>query len=427
MGAGLAGLATAYLLHQQGYQITLLEHAAWRDGFRTNASDPVSITLGCHHETKQMLQNLAQETGSASDRTIPLEFRLPTGQTVPYQSARLPGAFQWMMSFFSFHGLSWQDRWKLFSHIEQIWEQAETLPADLENRTADEWLTTIGQSAEARDWIWAPLAQWLTDNALTRLSAATFVHILSTVFLSDASDARLTYRSGTIAQRFLSPLKEILHQHNVRFIPLVQPPHIRFGQDGIQDIRLPNGTTLQAGWYISALSYQHLLGLLPERFLTRYAYFAHLTELQSLSELVVQLTVHTTNQLPQLLLLAGKPFHHLTRSPVGAQEVAFRLAGAEPSLRESGEEQVINAAQAETCAVFPEISQADIISRQISQENHAALLLSPGAARLRPLQQSPISNLLVAGPWTDTSWPPNVESALVSAHRCADIITGHTS
>lgn len=424
IGAGLAGLATAYQLHKQGYQVTLLEYPDWPDGFRTNASDPTAITLGCHHETTRMLQKLAQGTDSNFDQTIPLEFRLPNGQTAPYQSARLPGAFQWMMSFFSFQGLSWQDRWRLFSHVEQIWEQAETLPTDLENRTADEWLTSTGQSAEGRERIWAPLAQWLTGNALARLSAATFVHTLSTVFLGDASDARLTYRSGTIDQRLLTPLKEILLQNNVRFIPLTQPPHIRFEPDGVQDIRLHDGTTLQASSYISALSYHYLLRLLPERFLTRYAYFAHLTELQSQSEIVVQLTVHTTSQPPRFLLLSGKPFHRLTRSSAGPQETAFRLTGAETSLMEF-EDQVMNAAQAEVSGLLPNAPVGDITSRQIFLEHHAALLLAPGAAQLRPLQQSPIPNLLVAGAWTDTGWPANLESALVSARRCADILTGH--
>lgn len=424
IGAGLAGLATAYHLHQQRYQVTLLEYADWVDGFRTDASDPTLITFGCHHETRRMLQELAQGKPLGPDQTIPLEFRLPTGQTVPYQSARLPGALQWMMSFFNFQGLPWQDRWRLFSHVEQIWEQAETLPTDLENRTAEEWLAATGQSAEARERIWAPLAQWLTGNALARLSAATFVQTLSTVFLRDASSARLTFHSGTIDQRFLTPLKEILHRNHVRFIPLTEPPHFRFGQGGIQNIRLNDGTTLEADWYVSALSYRYLLRLLPERFLTRYAYFAHLTELQSLSEIVAQLTVHTTDKLPRLLLLPGKPFHHLTRSPIGSHEVIVRLTGTETSLLGLADDQIIEAAQTELLTLFPGARTDDITSRKVLRQDDATLLLSPGAGRLRPLQHSPVPNLLVAGAWTDTGWPTAVESALVSARRCADIVTG---
>jgi hypothetical protein len=33
----------------------------------------------------------------------------------------------------------------------------------------------------------------------------------------------------------------------------------------------------------------------------------------------------------------------------------------------------------------------------------------------------------VAGAWTDTGWPANLESAVVSGERCADMITGRLS
>jgi len=53
------------------------------------------------------------------------------------------------------------------------------------------------------------------------------------------------------------------------------------------------------------------------------------------------------------------------------------------------------------------------------------LSLKPGTALRRPIQQSPVPNLFIAGAWTDTGWPPNIESAIVSARRCAEIISGH--
>jgi hypothetical protein len=58
---------------------------------------------------------------------------------------------------------------------------------------------------------------------------------------------------------------------------------------------------------------------------------------------------------------------------------------------------------------------------------HAVLPLGPGTKLLRPIPRSPIPNLLVAGAWTDTGWPANLESAVVSGERCADIITGRLS
>jgi uncharacterized protein with NAD-binding domain and iron-sulfur cluster len=60
----------------------------------------------------------------------------------------------------------------------------------------------------------------------------------------------------------------------------------------------------------------------------------------------------------------------------------------------------------------------------ISRHDQAALSLNPGAALIRPIQQSPVKNLVIAGAWTDTGWPANIESAIVSAVRCAEIIAG---
>jgi len=55
---------------------------------------------------------------------------------------------------------------------------------------------------------------------------------------------------------------------------------------------------------------------------------------------------------------------------------------------------------------------------------HAWLALTPGTKVRRPIQRSPIPNLLLAGAWTDTGWPANLESAIVSGERCAEIIIG---
>ena len=425
LGSGLAGLTTAYHLHQQGYHITLLDHPDWLDGFRTDAFQPAPIVLGCHQETWRVLRLLDRGRPSESDKTIPLEFRLPDGRISPYQSARLPGTFQWMMSLFSFQGLSWQDRWRLFSHVEQIWEQAQTLPADLENRTADEWLTATGQSPEARERIWDPLAQWLTDNALIRLAASTFVHLLSTVFLRDASDARLTHLAGSVDHQFIAPMKQALRQGNVQMVPLTHLPTLRFGQIGVSEVRLHDDTRLLANRYIIALSYQNLLKLLPERLLTRYAYFAQITELTSLSEVVIQLTCPTMKPRPRLLLLPGRPFHQLTSTSLESGEIQYRLSAVGNRLTELNNDQLVEAAQTEMCELFSGTARDDVTAQSVFHENHAALLLAPGAAQLRPLQQSPIQNLFVTGAWTDTGWPANLESALVSARRCAELVAAH--
>jgi len=425
LGAGLTGLAAAYVLSRQGHRVTLLDHPNWQDGYGTDPADSAPMLFGCHRETRRLLRTIEQGEPTQPDQTIPLEFRLPDGRVETYRSIHLPGALQWMTSLFGFHGLAWHDRWKLFSHLEQIWEQAASLPSDLDNRIADEWLTSIGQSQEARERIWSPLIQWLTGNALENLSAAVFVQQLSTVFLGQTMDARLTCLHGTIGDRFIAPMKRVLEQHHAQILPQTHIPDLRFGPEGINGVRLSDGSLLRAQWYVAALSHRTLPPLLPERLLTRYAYFAQLGELETLPEVAVQFSSRSTMLHPRLLLLTGRPFHQLTVTQHEPHTFRHRLSAiGNLPLIELDDDQLIALGRTELRTILPNI-EPDIMSFEgISRHDQAALSLNPGAALIRPIQQSPVKNLVIAGAWTDTGWPANIESAIVSAARCADIIAG---
>jgi hypothetical protein len=79
------------------------------------------------------------------------------------------------VSLLKFAGIPWKERWRLASWVEQLWEGDQQLPADLEQRTADEWLASIEQNARTRRVVWNPLARWLTGNDLSTISADAFV------------------------------------------------------------------------------------------------------------------------------------------------------------------------------------------------------------------------------------------------------------
>lgn len=425
LGAGLTGLTAAYFLGRQGYRVTLLDHPNWQEGFGTDAADAAPMLFGCHRKTQDLLRALEQNETIRPDATIPLEFRLPDGRIETYRSTHLPGALQWMTSLFGFHGLAWHDRWNLFSHLEQIWEQAASLPADLNSRLADEWLASIGQSQEARERIWSPLIQWLTGNALGRLSAAVFVRQLSTVFLGHTMDARLTCLHGSVGDRFIAPMKRALEKHGATILPQTQIPDLRFGQDGISDIRLSDGSQLRAQWYVAALSHLKLPALLPERLLTRYAYFAQLSELQTLPEVAVQFSGRATMSHPRLLLLADQPFHQLTITSHEPHTLRYRLSViSHPPLMELDDGELTILGRTELRTLLPDIDHDALSFEGISRHDQAALSLNPGTALLRPIQQSPVKHLVIAGAWTDTGWPANIESAIASAAHCAEIIAG---
>lgn len=424
LGAGLTGLAAAFDLHGRGYRVTLLDHQDWRRDLGVHEVDGPALLLGCHQHLWRLITRLDP---TQRGEPLPLEFRLSDGRIAAYRPARLPGSFQWIAGLLRFPGLTRRERWDLCYRIEQIWEGAELLPPDLESRLADDWLASIGQHERARKQIWNPLAFWLTGNALTRLSAATFVQQCRRVLLARASDARVAALSGSLEARLLSPLRRAAEEAGVAIRPLTEWPHVQFEQNRVDHVRLPDGTFLRPDWLLTALAHRQLLTLLPERLLSRYAYFAQIAELTALRTVSVEFTVPTAVPRPRLILTGNTPFAQVAITEESHRAACRLTAHPHPSLAAADDERLIELAQHTMRAIIPEIEAANVHTVRVRRDDYGGLSLHPGAAMLRPIQQSPISNLLVAGPWTETGWPSHPEGALVSAHRSVEAIVAQRS
>lgn len=420
LGRTLPGLIAAADLARHGYRVTLLDHPRW-------TSDWLSPTylLGCHHRTWALVRSLPPQGSADCDHALPLEFWLPDGRIVSYRSTSLPGSLHWIAGLVRFRGLSWQDRWQLLSYLERVWEQEAAAPTSLEQRTAAAWLAAIGQSPAACDAVWDPLVRFLTGNRLTALSAATFAKAVAQPFLSESSAAQLTLLNGSLHDRLMAPLRASLIQSGVTVLPQQDLPHLHFERNTIAHMRLADGTTLQATWYLSALSHRHLLALLPDRLLTRYAYFSQIGELRNRHELTVTLSGPQQERAPRLLLLSGASFERLSITAAEAEQSTYNLIlTADDTSATQTDEDLVGLAREDLRATVPAIPSTAFHLLAVQRRDQALLALTPGTALLRPIQRSPIQNLLVAGGWTDTGWPDHIESAVVSAHRCVEIITG---
>jgi hypothetical protein len=387
-----------------------------------NDLTPFTI-LGCHHATQALLHSLHSHRQQPEENSIPLEFRLPDGSFVHYPRTSFPAPLHTWVNLLRFAGIPWKERWQLASWVEQLWEGDAELPADLEQRTADKWLASIGQSAQTRSLVWNPLAHWLTGNDLATMSADAFVRSLRPVFLSTRPDSRISIVQGSLQTCFGQPIAELLMQGSATILHNTEATQLRYEQDRISGVLLQNGSLLQADWYVAALPSHQLTPLIPERWITRYAYFQQLSELRSFDSTILDVHIEQPCASPRLILLSETTFHSALVTPSAPDRTRITLtttdspfAQAQPALPH---DVAIPDLLRSWGLLAPECNVALIRRRTISD---AILSLKPGTKSHRPIQRSPIANLLVAGAWTDTGWPPILESAIVSGNRCADTI-----
>jgi uncharacterized protein with NAD-binding domain and iron-sulfur cluster len=88
------------------------------------------------------------------------------------------------------------------------------------------------------------------------------------------------------------------------------------------------------------------------------------------------------------------------------------------------EQEVIAKVDAELREVWPDNREARLLKGRMITEHRAVFSPLPGVDRFRPVQQSPIPNLQLAGDWTRTGWPATMEGAVRSGYLAAENILG---
>lgn len=427
LGGGPAGLTTAYRLARLGYRVTIIDRRPLLGGARTSealcdAPEPFTI-LGCHHATQALLHSLHPHPQQPAEAEIPLEFRLHDDSLVHYPHTWFPAPLHTWVNLLRFSGIPWKERWRLASWVEQLWEGDEQLPADLEQRTADEWLASIEQSARTRRVVWNPLARWLTGNDLSTMSADAFVTSMRPLFLRTRSDSRISVVQDSLLTCFVQPITETLTQVGATILCNTEATQLRYERDHISGVLLRDGSLLQADWYVAALSPLQLTPLLPERWLTRYAYFQQLTELLSVDSTILQVHAEQPCATPRLVLLNDTSFHSVLATAATPDRTSFSLITTDSQFAQARPDSNLDTAIPDLLRSLGLLmAESRIASTRRRTIPGSILLLRPGTKLHRPIQRSPIANLLVAGAWTDTGWPPNLESAIVSGDRCADAI-----
>jgi len=419
IGGGPAGLTVAYRLALYGLRIALITPSAQVGKYARRESDPPAAILGCHRATWALLHGLGIRPSQPAFSEALLEFLLPGGRVVRYPKTRFPTPIRQLLTIGRFAGLGAGERWKLLSWLEQLWEGSLELPADLEQRTAEGWLNTLSHGPSTRQTIWTPLARWLTGNDLQHLSADAFVAALKPFFLSEAADSRIWVAGQTWDRTFVQPVTDALAKAGATVCVGQRAVRFEYQSDRITGVRLNDGSNLQADWYVAALPPRDLTAILPERWLSRYGYFQHIVDLETISSTVLQVRTAEPMASPRHILMGDGPFDWMTCKPSQFDRGLVALVTMRCDQAVKDPIQRVSALLRSLRLLRPD--------RQITgfrQEDRAysGLALPPGSKARRPLQQSPIPNLLLSGAWTDTGWPANLESAVVSGERCAESI-----
>jgi len=466
IGAGWAGLSTAFRLHRMGHDVTVFEaghtlggrargvHSQRLDATIDNGQH---IMLGAYGETLALMRDLGLDTRHLLYRmSLAL---LSADRRFALRVPDLPGPLALPAALLRARGVDWPEKLRLAALMSGLSRRGWKIAG---GQTVAQWLEDGGQSPRLIRHFWEPLCLASMNTPPARACAQLFANVLRDSLGAGPRACRVLVSRVDLSTLWPEQLPagiRIMRGHAVRRLEALDVLHKHTLDNGASDDQcMPvDGQQVPAGDRRAApAGGQHpangrrvlvdgqpfdaavlatniqparrLLGRLPETEGAR-EYLAMLDAFQPLPIATLTLDLSARWDMPHpMLMLADAPrdghfgqwlFHCnvFMRQAPAASRVNVVISNA-VDLRNQGEDQIVRgvlaqiAGQASGTARMPSVRNYELIT-----EKRATFAAVPGLQR--PSNATPWRHIYVAGDWTDTGYPAVLEGAVRSGLQAA--------
>lgn len=467
LGGGLAGLAAAVPLAEEGLQVTVLERRPFLGGraasypipkgnrYTTDnpsssaepstdeASDDVqtpsrlNLTLpdtdrefvdNCQHVLLRCCTNLldfyrrldVERHIAFYDRYVFLDER---GRQAVLHGSRLPAPLHLLPSFLRFTPLGWKDKLAVAYAFFCMLRQQAHLP-ELDRMTMLQWLRQHNQSAGAIEKFWRVVLVSALNEEIEVASARYGLKVFLDGMLLNRNAFHMGVPVVPLSRLYTEPSLRFLNAHGASVQLRSSATQIQIESGGVQSIRLANEIQVTGDYYVSTLPPEGLLKLLPE-FVQGQADFKGLQQFESSPITAIYLWFDRAVTNLDYAALLGRDiqwiFNKRASDGEGSGYVGL-VVSASRKLLPLSRSQILEIALHDLRESVPLVRSASLQSSVVIKEPFATFSCRAGCDAFRPNQKSALSNLFIAGDWTHTDWPPTMEGAVRSGYRCAELI-----
>ena len=441
LGGGIAGIAAALELLDAGRQVTLIEARGFLGGRAFSFTDRQTglsmdngqhVIVGCCTQFMDFLDRL----GARDQWFLQEHLRIPVysreGKTGALASSRLPAPLHLLPSFLAYPHLGPVDKLRALGGMLRA-RLTDRHQPQLEHITFYRWLRDNLQSERAINNLWNLVVEPTLNDNVRDVSAAMGLMIVQDGMLAGANGANLGYALDGLLQSIGEPARRLLEKRGGRLILGDPIRRVRLGQGSessgtagrATSLELASGRRLCGETFVSSLPFSALLKALPPE-AANLDFFRNIGRL----EWSPILNLHILCDRPVM----DEPFCAFVDSPLqwvfnrsliagegiaeGKQLLTVSVSAAWQYI-DLPQEELKEAFLAEFAQVFPPARQAVVERISVVKQRDATVRCLPGANLLRPGADTPISNLFLAGEWTNTGWPSTMEGAVRSGYRAA--------
>ena len=407
VGAGLAGLTAGLELAKRGWRVDLYERSRLLGGKTTSfevegheVDCGQHVVLACCTATLDLVEELGLSDSLYVQPRFEVTVLSRNRRPAHLRASALPAPLHLMAGFARYPHLTTVARVR----VGRALVAARTDVAPKGDMAA--WLRRHHQSTRALRAFWEPFLVPALNAPLDRVSAVMGLFVIRTAFLGDREAARVAYLTVPLARLAEAAAARLDGVHLRQAVVGVH----REG-DRITGVKLSGGAGAACDACVIAVPPKRLNAMLDD------APALGVAGLDAFEAMPI-VDVHLWYDRPVL----GCDFAALLDSPVqwvfekSPGYVCCSLSAADDLVQRS-ERELVELGRRELAAVLPQAARARLLRGAATRDPDATFIPAPGVRRPGPT--TVLSNLVIAGAWTDTGWPATIESAVRSGRTAA--------
>ena len=438
VGGGVAGLAAATRLVDDGHEVMLLERRAQLGGRAYSVVDEATgttidngqhLVLGSYSALRAFLDRIGAR-GLAFQERLEVTF-LDGERRLRLQAARLPAPLHLLGGLLGFGALGWRDRAHLLK-LPGLMESAR------DDETVERWLDRLGQSEPARRILWRPLARATLNDEPHGASAKMLAAVLREGLFGSGDGARLGFPIGGLTPLYVEPARAYLERAGARVVTSATVEEVLI-ESHARGVRIAGGERYLADAVVLAVPAEAVAPLVSA--VGSEPYFQAIARLEPSPIVSVHLWFEGALAGPLREAQGGLRCQEMLGLTAG-DDLAYAEGGGVPRgadfdwiFRHRDHLTLVKSAARALCELAPDeiVARAERLARRVHdirgarrharvlKERAATIAHRAGTEALRPKTRTPVGGLFVAGDFVRTGLPATLESAV----RAADEACAH--
>lgn len=437
IGGGLAGLAAAAAAVEGGLRVELFEARRQLGGRAGSFRDPQSGELVdlCQHIGMGCCTNLldfCQRTQVADcfSRHSRYHFLGPDGRPCDFAAVNwLPAPLHLLPALMRLNFLSVRERLHLLRTLARLTRGPSDKLAG--EQTVGPWLRSQGESERAIERFWSVVLQSALSETVDRASLAAARKVFGDGFLASRRAHELLLPAIPLSEIFDRRVGDWLAERGVAIHRGTRIREVEGDAHGVRGIVLADGATRRFDFYIVAVPWRTVQSLLALPLRDALPALGGTSRIRPAAITAVHLWFdRLITALPHAVLvgrLSQWLFHRDLQGRAGQgrekSEVHYQVViSASHTLTGVSRARIVDQVCRELAEVLPPARDAQLVRWRVIAQPAAVFSVRPDLEPLRPKQQTPVANLMLAGDWTATGWPGTMESAVRSGYMAAEAV-----